>query len=179
MSIEAPPRPSLGDQFPSENEFQSLLSSRKRKGLAARLVFLTALTIAVLALLTLLYTIINDSFGLVAVVNERNPEDVVADLGFDPETTSLSDLSREDLLVVAPVRDTARKGRKRPCSFLTPARPQPDEATKRKTPARLRRSRPPCGTGQDAKHAMRPAGPSSDLPPCPVPCSSPHPITAS
>ena len=98
MSIEAPPRPTLEDHFPSEDEFQSLVSSRKRKGLAARLVFLTALTIAVLALLTLLYTIINDSFGLVAVVNERNPEDIVADLGFDPETTALADLSREDHL---------------------------------------------------------------------------------
>ena len=98
MSIEAPLRPSLGDRFPSENEFQSLLSSRKRKGLAARLVFLAALTVAVLALLTLLYTIINDSFGLVAVVNERNPEDIVADLGLDPQTTSLSDVTRDDLL---------------------------------------------------------------------------------
>lgn len=98
MTVEAPTRLSEQDRFPTEDEFQVLLSSRKRKGLAARLVFLSALTLAVLALLTLLYTIINDSFGLVAVVNERNPEDIVADLGFDPETTSLGDLGREDLL---------------------------------------------------------------------------------
>lgn len=97
MTVEAPIRPSQG-RFPTDEEFQSLLSSRKRKGLAARLGFLFALTVAVLALLTLLYTIINDSFGLVAVVNERNPEDIVADLGFDPATTTLGDLSRDDLL---------------------------------------------------------------------------------
>ncbi len=50
---------------------------------------LLMLTIAVLALATLLYTIINDSFGLTAVVNQNDPEEVVATLGYDPATTHL------------------------------------------------------------------------------------------
>ena len=98
MSVEAPQRPPREGRFPNEQEFQRLLSSRNRKGLAAKLAFLLALSVGILALLTLLYTIISDSFGLVAVVNERDPESIVEDLGFDPATTTLADLERDDLL---------------------------------------------------------------------------------
>ena len=98
MSVEAPERRTDAGRFPTEEEFQELLQSRHRKGLAAKLAFLLALSVGVLALLTLLYTIINDSFGLVAVVNERDPEEIVASLGYDPETTSLEQISREEQL---------------------------------------------------------------------------------
>jgi len=84
--------------FPDEETYQSLLKGRKRRGGFAHLIFLLALTTAVIALATLLYTIINDSFGLTAVVNQTEPEAVVASLGYDPATTSLEELSAEELV---------------------------------------------------------------------------------
>lgn len=98
MSVEAPLRPSTADYYPTDEEFHRQLRDRSRKGMVARFAFLLALMVGVLALLTLLYTVVNDAFGLVAVVNERNPADIVSDLGADPETTTLGDLEREDLL---------------------------------------------------------------------------------
>lgn len=97
MSVEAPERPAAR-YFPTEDEYQKLLNRRKRKGWLAQSVFLLALVTAVIALATLLYTIINDSFGLVAVVNQQQPEDVVASLGHDPATTSLEDLGYDELV---------------------------------------------------------------------------------
>lgn len=97
MSIRAPERPAA-PYFPGEDEYQRLLSKKKRRGWIARSLFLLALAVAVLALATLLYTIINDSFGLVAIVNQTEPEDVVASLGYDPTTATLGDLSYEELV---------------------------------------------------------------------------------
>src|SRR5690606_7189602 len=57
-----------------------------------------ALTTAVVALATLVYTIVNESFGWVAIVNAREPEEVVADLGYDPAEVSLADVPYDDLV---------------------------------------------------------------------------------
>ena len=97
MSVQAPerePRP----YFPTEEEFQGLLVGRRRRAMWFQGVAVGALVIAVLALATLLYTIINDSFGLVAVVNEREPEAIVAELGYDPAGTQLSDIEYDDMV---------------------------------------------------------------------------------
>jgi phosphate transport system permease protein len=98
MSVQAPERPSVREYFPAEEEYQKQLSQRKRRGWVVQSLFMLALVMAVLALATLLYTIINDSFGLVAVVNQEQPEDVVASLGRDPATTGLEDLSYDELV---------------------------------------------------------------------------------
>lgn len=100
MSVEAPPRPTSTGRFPTEQEYQKLLGKRTRRGRYVQIGFLFALTLAVVALITLLYTIVNDSFGLTAVVNQTEPEEVVASLGHDPETTSLGDLSYDELVGV-------------------------------------------------------------------------------
>lgn len=71
-----------------------------------------ALIIAVLALATLLYTIINDSFGLTAVVNENDPEDIVADLGYDPEVTTLGDLSYDEMVDLLAANVSSGVGRR-------------------------------------------------------------------
>lgn len=97
MSVQAPDRASES-LFPDEEEYQRLLAQKTRKGKAFELVALSMLTLAVLALATLLYTIINSAFGLVAVVNEREPEELAAELGYDPETTSLSSLEKDELV---------------------------------------------------------------------------------
>lgn len=97
MSVVAPQRPI--DDFPTREEYLALLDRRTRRGRWARLGFLSLLIMAVLALASLLLTIIDDSFGLIAYVNQEEPEVVVARLGYDPATTSLESLSKDDLLL--------------------------------------------------------------------------------
>ncbi len=99
MSIEAPLRPTE-EFYPSGDEYDKFLSRRKRRGRIVQMIFLLALATAVLALITLLYTIINDSFGLTAVVNETEPEEVVASLGYDPAEVAIEDLSFDELVGV-------------------------------------------------------------------------------
>lgn len=100
MSVDAPERPDVGQTrfFPSDDEYLRLLGGRTRKAWMFQMACLAMLTIAVLALATLLYTVINDAFGLTAVVNAQNPEDVVASLGYDPDTTTLGDLNKEEMV---------------------------------------------------------------------------------
>lgn len=88
------------DFFPTGQEFAKLLDRKARRSRYGQIGFLALLSIAILALGTLLYTVVNDSFGLVAVVNERNPEEVLIDLGYDPVTTSLSDLTLEEMVAL-------------------------------------------------------------------------------
>lgn len=97
MTVDAPER-ELRELFPTEVEYQGLLDRRTRRARLFQAACLLALTIAVIALATLLYTIINDSFGLVAVVNEREPADIVADLGYDSEAVDLIDVPYDDLV---------------------------------------------------------------------------------
>lgn len=98
MSVTAPRRPPSTGGFPTEAEYGTLLARRKRRAKLFQLGMLAMLTIAVVALATLLYTIVNDSFGLVAVVNEREPEVVVEELGYDPAQVDLSDLGKDTLV---------------------------------------------------------------------------------
>jgi phosphate transport system permease protein len=95
MSLDAPERPTE-DWFPTEEEYQREKRSRANRGRAFQVFALAMLSIAVLALATLLMTIIGDSFGLTAVVNERDPAEVVESLGYDPETTTIEDLTFDE-----------------------------------------------------------------------------------
>ncbi len=97
MSISAPER-KVREYFPTEDEYQGLLDKRSRRARLFQLACLLSLMIAVVALATLLYTIVNDSFGLVAVVNERDPEAIVADLGHEPDSVALVDLEFDELV---------------------------------------------------------------------------------
>jgi phosphate transport system permease protein len=99
MSVQAPDRPSES-LFPDETGYQRLLAQKTRKSKVFELFALSMLTLAVLALATLLYTIVNDAFGLVAVVNEREPEAIVAEAGYDLETTTLGDLDKDELVAL-------------------------------------------------------------------------------
>jgi phosphate transport system permease protein len=100
MTVEAPDRQQkyFGEHFPNHDEFRGLLNKRQRRALWFRILAVAALVTAVMALGTLLYTIINDAFGLVAVVNERNPDEIVTDLGYDPAETSLVDISYDEMV---------------------------------------------------------------------------------
>ncbi len=99
MSVQAPERPSR-ESFPTDDEYQRLLSKKTRRGRLFSGLLVLALTMAVLALAVLLYTIINQSFGLVAVVNQTEPEEIVESLGYDPTETGLGDLEYDELVEV-------------------------------------------------------------------------------
>jgi phosphate transport system permease protein len=111
MTVEAPERPT-SQNFPSEEEYTGQLSRRTRKATWFQLFCLAMLTIAVLALATLLYTIVNDSFGLVAIVNQNEPEAIVADLGYDPETTGLNDITFDEMVSLLEANVTSGVGRR-------------------------------------------------------------------
>jgi phosphate transport system permease protein len=111
MTVEAPKRPSQ-ELFPGPDQYRGFLDRRRRKAFAFKMFCLAMLTIAVLALATLLYTIINDSFGLVAMVNENDPEDIVAGLGYDPETTALGDLEYGELVGLLEANVSSGVGRR-------------------------------------------------------------------
>lgn len=95
-------RTSAGEGFPEGAPAARLTSRRERRGRMWRLAFLTALMIGVLALGTLLITIINSAFGLVAIENEIPPAEAVQRIGLDP-ATDLASLPVEQLL---PLLDT-------------------------------------------------------------------------
>lgn len=100
MSTQTLQRSDPTDFFPQEEEFKKLLDKRSRRARIWQAGLLGLLMIAVLALGTLLYTVINDAFGLVAVVNGQDPQDVVASLGYDPVTVAMGDLEKDELVTL-------------------------------------------------------------------------------
>lgn len=110
MSVEAPVRPQ--GQFPEADEFFGQLQTRRRKAGLSSALFLMVLVVAVAALATLLYTITNEAFGLVALVNQQEPEAVVAAAGFDPETMTLEEMNKDDLVDVLVANVSTNVGRR-------------------------------------------------------------------
>jgi phosphate transport system permease protein len=100
MSIAAPPDRDQQKYFPTDEEYVGLLDKRTRRARGVQILLLLLLTTAVVGLGILLYTIVDDSFGLVAVVNQNEPEDILAGYGYDPQVTVLADLSKAQLVDV-------------------------------------------------------------------------------
>jgi phosphate transport system permease protein len=90
----------FSDLFPEGEDLQRQIGGRRRREGLARIIFLLVLIVAIGALATLLYTIINSAFGLTAIVNAVEPEAIVADLGHDPDEVALADLSYDELVTV-------------------------------------------------------------------------------
>ena len=111
MSVEAPVRPEQ-KHFPTDAEYTAQLGRRQRRSKWFQFFCLAMLTVAVLALATLLYTIINDSFGLVAVVNQNDPDQIVADAGYDPSETTLQDLSYDEMVGLLEANVSSGVGRR-------------------------------------------------------------------
>lgn len=111
MSVIAPERPTE-NLYPTDDEFKGLLDQRKRRATWFQFVCLAMLSVAVLALATLLYNIINGSFGLVAIVNERDPDAIVAELGYNPAETALFDLDKDELVGLLADSVTTNVGRR-------------------------------------------------------------------
>ncbi len=89
----------------------SQMRRRQRRGLIARFALLAALMVAVAALVTLIVTILNSSFGLVAVENARSPSELVASRGYQADT-ALGDISKEDLVALLEAEISTNLGRR-------------------------------------------------------------------
>lgn len=63
--------------YPEGEELQAQVRTRHRSGLTWRILFQIATIVGIIALMALLYNIFNSAFGLVAVVNEIEPETLV------------------------------------------------------------------------------------------------------
>ena len=62
--------------YPEGEALIHQISRRHRTGLLWRFMFLGATIVGIIALTALLYNILNQTFGLVAIENERNPQDI-------------------------------------------------------------------------------------------------------
>lgn len=101
----------VASQFPHGEEAVKLDTRRRRRGLFFRLAFVAALVVAVLSLLTLLYTVVNQSFGLVAMENTIAPGDLAIELGL-PRETDLSALDTESLVAILQNHISRNAGRR-------------------------------------------------------------------
>ena len=99
------------DGAPDLLQTSSQMRRRQRRGLIARFALLGALMVAVAALVTLIVTILNSSFGLVAVENERPPDELVTGLGY-PQGTPLGELSKDDLVALLEAEISTNLGRR-------------------------------------------------------------------
>jgi len=88
LGSKAQPNPSRRSQFPSN------LVARHRSGKIWRTVFQASTVIGIIALVALLYTIINSAFGLGVIQNEVSPETLAV------EGVPLEDLAQEQLVEV-------------------------------------------------------------------------------
>ena len=80
--------------MPKEAEYSQLVARRQRQGRIWALVFQAATLVGILALTALLYNIVTESFGLVALENEVQPETLAID------GVGLEELSKEQLQTI-------------------------------------------------------------------------------
>ena len=85
--------------FPEGEAATNLARRRATKGAASRLLFLGALLLAVLFLLTLVYTVINRTFGLVAIESTVSPEEIIAEYGLPPDQ-ALAGTDKDTLVAI-------------------------------------------------------------------------------
>jgi phosphate transport system permease protein len=101
----------VSQQFPQGEAAVKLDRKRSRRGVFFRLLFLASLAVAVLSLLTLLYTVVNQSFGFIALESTVPPDQLIADFGFPPET-ELADLDADSLVLILTDRVSRNAGRR-------------------------------------------------------------------
>jgi phosphate transport system permease protein len=93
MSVDMERINSIGT-LPSGEDYRRLTIARQRRGSVWATVFQVSTLIGIVALTALLYTIVNQAFGLVAVVNTVEPETLAVD------GIALEDLDKEALVDV-------------------------------------------------------------------------------
>ncbi|MGH2536943.1 MAG: phosphate ABC transporter permease PstA [Candidatus Promineifilaceae bacterium] len=86
------------------------LQRRQRVGALGRWLFLAALIVAIITLVALLLTIVNDSFGLVALRNARQPEELAQQAAAPGQR--LADLPKPTLIAILQANISHNRGRK-------------------------------------------------------------------
>lgn len=86
------PGPDVHD-LPQGADFKRVIEARRRRGKIWRGIFLASTVIGLIALVMLLFNVINSSFGLVALQNEVRPETLT-------DGRPLEELSRDELTVI-------------------------------------------------------------------------------
>lgn len=86
------PGPDVHD-LPQGADFKRVIEARRRRGKIWRGIFLASTVIGLIALVMLLFNVVNSSFGLVALQNEVRPETLT-------DGRPLEELSRDELTVI-------------------------------------------------------------------------------
>ncbi len=93
MSVSsADPRERSTGYLPEGSDIPRNIALRRRQGLVWRLLFLSSLLIGLLALATLLYTVVDDAFGYIAVQTKIDPDEL--------SDRPLDELSKEELIEI-------------------------------------------------------------------------------
>ncbi len=111
MSRPAGLRDGRESRQPRLTEVPAQLRRRRGWGKAVRISLLAALMTAVAALVTLLLTVLNSSFGLIAVENENSPRELVASVG-RPADAEMSDLGKQELVSLLTAEISLNLGRR-------------------------------------------------------------------
>lgn len=82
--------------YPEGDALQGQIANRHRTGTIWRSLFLGSTVIAMIALVALLYNVVNESFGLVAVQNDVEPESLVRTFFNNEMLNSANTLASED-----------------------------------------------------------------------------------
>ena len=99
----------MSNYFPEGNALQDQIDGRHRRGTLWRVVFQFSTIVGIIALLALLYNVLNQAFGLVAVQNKVSATAVVSELGSEGQ---LEELSREELVQILAMNISVGLGRK-------------------------------------------------------------------
>ncbi len=103
--------PDVSGEAPDLFTTSPYMRRRRRRGAVVKFALLLALMTAVAALVTLIITVINGSFGLAAVENAKPPSELAASLGH-PEGTELESLGKEDLVTLLEAEISTNLGRR-------------------------------------------------------------------
>lgn len=104
-----PDRRHLGHALPDGEDLRRNIEARHVRGRISRMLYITSVVVALLALATLVWTILDKTVGLVAVEYDVQPEDLL--IAGEPVGRPLDDLSRDELAAV--LAENARVARLR------------------------------------------------------------------
>ncbi len=82
--------------YPEGEALKGQVKKRQRVGVVWAILFASALIIAIIVLTVLVFSIINDSFGVVAIQYEMDPETIVTDLQREYLTTAVNTATSEN-----------------------------------------------------------------------------------
>jgi hypothetical protein len=88
--------PQSGAGYPEGGELRKFVDNRQRTGQIWKTAFLGATVIGVIALLALLYNVINESFGYVAYQNEVDPSTLTLNFYKEQVIASTRTVTSED-----------------------------------------------------------------------------------